>query len=89
MFSSCAEAWSSPPGARVLRRTRKHIADTVERVGCGGADAVRMARNAIRPPTTTGQTATLSSFDTDGFTLAWTKNGAPTGTVVYYALCFR
>jgi hypothetical protein len=43
----------------------------------------------IAGTTTTGQTATLSSFDTDGFTLAWTKNGAPTGTVVYYALCFR
>lgn len=33
--------------------------------------------------------ASLTSFDTDGFTLTWTKNGSPTGTVDVRALCFR
>lgn len=34
-------------------------------------------------------TASLSSFDTDGFTLAWTKNGGTTGTSTVYYLAFR
>lgn len=34
--------------------------------------------------------ATVASFDTDGFTLTWaTKTGSPTGTVNFMALCFR
>jgi len=35
------------------------------------------------------QVANLSSFDSDGFTLSWTKNGAPTGTIVFKYLCIR
>jgi hypothetical protein len=32
----------------------------------------------------------VGSFDADGFTIAWTKTGAPTaGTLTIYALCFR
>lgn len=27
------------------------------------------------------QSATIASFDTNGFTLAWTKNGSPTGSI--------
>jgi hypothetical protein len=34
-------------------------------------------------------TATLSSYDSDGFTLSWTKTGSPTGTARLIALCFR
>lgn len=33
--------------------------------------------------------ATITSFDSDGFTLAWVKTGSPTGTATIYALCFR
>lgn len=35
----------------------------------------------------TNQQATVASFDSDGFTLSWTKNGSPTGTVQFYAIC--
>jgi len=35
------------------------------------------------------QLATISTFDADGFTLTWTKNGSPTGTLSLYFLCFR
>jgi hypothetical protein len=35
------------------------------------------------------QTATLSAFDADGFTLAWTKNVSPTGTANIYYIAFR
>jgi len=35
------------------------------------------------------QVANISSFDTDGFTLAWTKIGSPTGTADIFFLCFR
>lgn len=41
-------------------------------------------------PSTTGQTATLTSYDADGFTLSWTKHGSPgafTPTII--ALCFK
>jgi hypothetical protein len=33
--------------------------------------------------------ATVKSYDADGFTLTWAKNGAPTGTASIYALCLR
>ena len=33
------------------------------------------------------QVAGVTSFDTDGFTLTWTKTGSPTGTVTIYILC--
>lgn len=32
--------------------------------------------------------ASVSSLDSDGFTLSWTKTGSPTGTTTIYALCF-
>lgn len=32
---------------------------------------------------------TLSSFDTDGFTIAWTKTGTTAGTALIFFLCFR
>jgi hypothetical protein len=35
------------------------------------------------------QTATVSSYDNDGFTLSWTKTGSPTGTAQFYALCLK
>lgn len=35
------------------------------------------------------QTATITSFDADGFTLAWIKNGTPTGTATMAYLAFR
>ena len=34
-------------------------------------------------------TAALTSFDTDGFTLAWTKTGTPTGTATLQFLATR
>lgn len=35
------------------------------------------------------QVATLKSFDEDGFTLTWTKQGSPTGTANIRVLCLR
>lgn len=35
------------------------------------------------------QIADVASFDTDGFTLTWTKAGSPTGTGNITCLCFR
>lgn len=37
----------------------------------------------------TSQTATLNSFDSDGFTLGWTKTGSPTGTLFLYYIAFK
>lgn len=35
------------------------------------------------------QSAVLSSYDSDGITLTWTKSGSPTGTGYIYILCLR
>lgn len=35
------------------------------------------------------QTASVKSFDADGFTLTWSKVGSPTGTFIFNALCFQ
>lgn len=32
-------------------------------------------------------TATITSYDTDGFTLSWTKTGTPTGVATFHVLC--
>lgn len=37
----------------------------------------------------TGQYASVASFDADGFTLAWTKEGSPTGTLSVSAICYK
>jgi hypothetical protein len=34
-------------------------------------------------------TASVASFDADGFTLSWVKTGSPTGTQTVYVLCLR
>jgi hypothetical protein len=34
------------------------------------------------------QSASIASFDADGFTLSWAKTGAPTGTANLFFLCF-
>lgn len=33
--------------------------------------------------------ATISSYDSDGLTLSWTKTASPTGTATFYIMCFR
>jgi hypothetical protein len=35
------------------------------------------------------QTAVISSFNSDGFVLTWTKTNSPTGTATIYALVFK
>lgn len=35
------------------------------------------------------QSAAVTSFDTDGFTLTWTKTGSPTGTITVFYLALR
>lgn len=48
--------------------------------------------NPLLPVVNTGggnyQQGGISSYDADGFTISWTKNGTPTGTATFYALCF-
>lgn len=39
--------------------------------------------NLISCGTASGQTAIYKSFDSDGFTLTWTKNGAPGAQTIY------
>lgn len=38
---------------------------------------------------TTSYSGALASYDSDGFTLNWTKTGSPTGTLTVKALCLR
>lgn len=35
------------------------------------------------------QSAIIKSYNADGFTLTWTKNGSPTGTGILYFACYR
>ena len=44
---------------------------------------------AITQTVSDNQTASVLSMDPDGFTLAWTKNGAPTTTATFFALAFK
>lgn len=43
----------------------------------------------INTASNTVQTAIVKSFDTDGFTLTWTKTGSPTGTANIYYMALR
>lgn len=41
-------------------------------------------------PATSGQTATITSYDSTGFTLSWTKNGSPAGSTVNLSVvCYK
>jgi hypothetical protein len=66
---------------------------TVARLG--GASAIQNLLNtyiAFADPTgtiTDYQQATISSIDSDGFTLSWTKVGSPTGTLNLNILAFK
>jgi hypothetical protein len=54
----------------------------------GAGDFTRSGQNLIRNFTSVsdGQTAVLDSFDSDGFTLTWTKAGSPTGSLAVMML---
>lgn len=45
--------------------------------------------HAMFAPGVTGYVGKINSLDSDGFTIAWTKVGGPTGTLVIYYLAFR
>jgi hypothetical protein len=37
-----------------------------------------------------GQTAVVASYDSDGFTLTWTKHGSPSAaTLTVNAICYK
>lgn len=56
----------------------------------GGAFIAAVGGDGTAAPTTTGQTAIVKSYDADGFTLTWTKNGTPSaGTISLYFLCLK
>lgn len=63
--------------------------DTLDKCLFVDAGAVSMQAYGIMVQTGgAGQIATLLSLDADGFTLAWTKQGAPAaGTVTVLAVC--
>mgnify|MGYP001570361080 CR=1 FL=1 len=56
-----------------------------------GANTITSSVNFIQiaPSGGNDQAAVVKSYDADGFTLTWTKNGSPTGTPTFYVLCFR
>lgn len=56
-----------------------------------GANYTNWGSNSIAIADGSGnsQVALVSSLDSDGFTLSWTKAGTPTGTAVVYYLAFR
>jgi len=43
----------------------------------------------LNPASGAQQSAVVKSFDSDGFTLTWTKAGSPTGTLTIIVMCFR
>lgn len=55
----------------------------------GAADYVTYVSASLRAyiDTVNNITGKISSFDANGFTISWTKNGSPTGTVFVTALC--
>lgn len=73
--------------------------------GVGFADSSKSGRNrnyltptgwfvgtqAISASVSSGnyQTGDISTYDSDGFTISWTKAGSPTGTLTVYAICLR
>jgi hypothetical protein len=48
-----------------------------------GADFMTLFDSTV----TNGQGAVMASYDTDGFTLTWTKTGSPTGTATLKFMC--
>ena len=41
------------------------------------------------PSNGNNQSASVKSYDADGFTLTWTKTGTPTGSLALYFICYR
>ncbi len=56
-----------------------------------GADLIYNDTAFVQIASSAGNTqqATLKSYDSDGFTLTWTKAGSPTGTGQIMFLCFK
>lgn len=67
--------------------------DMVDQALAEGAkiEADPMTGNPILTYESSGNTyaGAVKSFDSDGFTITWTKSGSPTGTLNLYALCLR
>lgn len=66
-------------------------ATTVRSVGQYGANTFFSGAYLLALASSGGNqnVATVKSYDTDGFTLTWTKSGSPTGTAGIFFLCFR
>jgi len=60
---------------------------------CDGTSAnFRVSTNLFAPATNDAGNyviGVLSSYDADGFTVAWTKTGSPTGTFSFTVLCLK
>lgn len=54
-----------------------------------GSQALVTYAGLQRDATANYQQFALTSFDVDGFTIAWTKFGTPTATATVFATCFR
>lgn len=71
------------------------ICDSIETQGCKfiiggvGYDGGGTLIHGETTLNTAKQVAVLSSFDSDGFTLTWTKTGSPSGTTKCQFLCMR
>lgn len=84
-------------GVNVTRGFGVSIADSAKTVSSLATDNTawntRVGTNLFlltyNPSASDFQYATIVSYDADGFTLAWTKSGSPTGTMSIFFLCFR
>jgi hypothetical protein len=71
------------------------LADSTKTVNCfsfNSNGAFYQSNNLLFIETTdssTYQKAIIKSYDSDGFTLTWTKSGSPTGTTNVILLCLR
>lgn len=77
-----AASWGFSDGLRHLNLESEAITAT-DQIGMDGANILNLLQAAGA-----SQKAFVKSFDSDGFTLSWTKTGSPTGTVSLYCLAF-
>lgn len=57
--------------------------------GSSGSVVAALIVNIGDATNANSQQATVNSWDADGFTLAWSKVGTPTGTASLYFMCFE
>lgn len=85
LASNVASAWSDGFCDENLDENVMYTYGDAGRIGWVETDLIIKVWAAAA----SGQKARVTSLDPDGFTLYWTKNGTPTGTLYLYVLCER